>query len=81
MKQAQYSPMSVAEMAVSLFAMNQGYMDDLEVGKLLAFEAELHKTMKTKHGAFMDKINTSGDLDKEGEAQLTAAVTAFKKDF
>lgn len=81
MKQAQYSPMSVSEMAVSLFAMNQGYMDDLDVGKLLAFEAELHKTMKTKHGALMDKIDSSGDLDKEAEAQLTAAVSAFKKDF
>ncbi|MDP2751986.1 MAG: F0F1 ATP synthase subunit alpha [Rhodocyclaceae bacterium] len=81
MKQAQYSPMSVAEMAVSLFAMNQGYMDDIDVGKLLAFEAELHKTMKTKHGALMDKIDSSGDLDKESEAQLTAAVSAFKKDF
>ncbi|MDP2811193.1 MAG: F0F1 ATP synthase subunit alpha [Rhodocyclaceae bacterium] len=81
MKQSQYSPLSVAEMAVSLFAINQGYLDDIEVGKLLSFEAELHKTMKAKHGVLMDRIESSKELDRDGEAQLAAAVTEFKKDW
>ncbi len=79
MKQPQYSPLSVAEMAVSLYAINQGYLDDVEVSKLLAFEAELHKYMKASHGALMDRIESAKDLDKDGEAQLAAAITEFKK--
>jgi F-type H+-transporting ATPase subunit alpha len=81
MKQAQYSPLSVAEMAVSLLAINQGFMDDVEVPKLLAFEAELHKYMKAQHGALMDKIESTKDLDKDGEAQLNAAIGEFKKNW
>jgi len=79
MKQPQYSPLSVAEMAVSLLAINQGYLDDVDVPKLLAFEAEMHKYMKASHAALMDKIETSKDLDKDGEAQLAAALGEFKK--
>jgi F-type H+-transporting ATPase subunit alpha len=81
MKQAQYAPLSVAEMAVSLFAINQGFFDDVDVPKLLAFEADLHKYMKASHGALMDKIESTKDLDKDGEAALTAAVTEFKKNW
>ena len=81
MKQAQFSPLSVAEMAVSLFSINQGYFDDLEVGKVLAFESELHKYMKASHAAVMDKIESTKDLDKDGEAQMAAAITEFKKNW
>jgi F-type H+-transporting ATPase subunit alpha len=81
MKQQQYSPLSVAEMGISLFAINQGYLDDVEVTKLLAFEAELHKYMKAQHGALVDKIETTKDLDKDGEAQLAAAIAEFKKNW
>jgi F-type H+/Na+-transporting ATPase subunit alpha len=81
MKQQQYSPLSVAEMAISLFAINQGYLDDVEVPKLLAFEAELHKYMKAQHGTLVDKIESSKDLDKDGEAQLATAVAEFKKNW
>ena len=81
MKQAQFSPLSVAEMAVSLFSINQGYFDDIEVGKVLAFETELHKYMKASHAALMDKIESTKDLDKDGEAQMAAAITEFKKNW
>jgi F-type H+-transporting ATPase subunit alpha len=81
MKQAQFSPLSVAEMAVSLFSINQGYFDDIEVNKVLAFENELHKYMKASHAALMDKIESTKDLDKDGEAQLAAAITEFKKNW
>ncbi len=79
MKQAQYSPLQVAEMAVSLYAVNQGFFDDVDSAKILAFEAALHQYMRQQHGALMDKIESTKDLDKDGEAELAAAVAAFKK--
>ncbi|CAG0974515.1 partial F-type H+-transporting ATPase subunit alpha, partial [Rhodocyclaceae bacterium] len=81
MKQAQYSPLSVAEMAVSLFAVNGGFFDDIDVNKILAFESALHQNMKQKHADLMNKIETTKDLDKDAEAALNAAVTEFKKNW
>ena len=78
MKQFQYSPMTVAEMAVTLFAVNRGYMDDVEVKRALAFEAALQSFLKGKYAALMDKIQSSGDLDAEAEKQLSAAIDDFK---
>ena len=79
MKQAQYAPLSVAEMAVSLLAVNQGFLDDVEVPRILAFEHALHQYVKQHHAALVDKIETQKDLDKDGEAALTAAIGEFKK--
>jgi len=81
MKQAQYSPLSVAEMAVSLFAVNGGYLDDIDVNKILAFEAALQQHMNQKHADIMDKIKATNDLDKDNEAAMTAAVSEFKKNW
>ena len=79
MKQPQYSPMSVAEMAVSLFAVNNGYLDDIDVKRVLAFESALHQYMRQRYGALLDKIESTKDLDAEGEKALHAAVQEFKK--
>ncbi len=79
MKQAQYSPLQVADMAVSLFAVNQGYLDDVDGARILAFEAALQQYMHQQYGALMDKIESTKDLDKEGEAEMATAVAAFKK--
>lgn len=79
MKQAQYSPQSVSKMAVSLYASNEGFMDDVDVTKILAFEAALLQYVSQKAGALMDKIESSKNLDKDDEAALKAAVTEFKK--
>ena len=78
MKQFQYSPMTVAEMAVTLFAVNRGYMDDVEVKRALAFEGSLQSFLKGKYAALMDKIQGSGDLDAEAEKQLASAIDDFK---
>ncbi|KAF0103335.1 MAG: atpF1A [bacterium] len=78
MKQLQYSPLSVAEMAVTLFAVNRGYMDDVEIKRALAFEAALQSYLLGKYAALMDKIQGSGDLDAEAEKQLAAAIDDFK---
>ena len=79
MKQAQYAPMQVAEMAVTLFTINKGYFDDVEVNRALAFEAALHQFMRQKYADLMNKIDSSKDLDADAEKALDAAVLEFKK--
>jgi F-type H+-transporting ATPase subunit alpha len=81
LKQPQYSPLPISLMAVSLFAVNKGYFDDIDVKRVLAFESGLHNFMKTSHGALLQKIEDSKALDKDGEAELAAAIAAFKKTF
>ena len=78
MKQAQYSPMTVAQMAVSLFAANEGYLDDVEVAHVVSFEAALHSYMKSSQGALMDKINTELDYSDEVAGSLKSALDDFK---
>ncbi len=79
MKQPQYSPMSVSQMALTLFAVNNGYMDDVEVAKILPFESALLAFVRSKHPDIMDTIETSGNLDEATEKALTAAADEFKK--
>jgi F-type H+-transporting ATPase subunit alpha len=79
MKQNQYAPMSVAQMAMSLFAANEGYLDAVEVNKVLAFEANLHGFMKSKHSALMDKINSTGDYSDEIKQNMKEAIESFVK--
>ncbi|GJM07908.1 MAG: ATP synthase subunit alpha 2 [Lysobacteraceae bacterium] len=79
MKQAQYSPMSVSEMAVSLYAVDRGYFDDVELNQVLAFEAALIEHMKANEAALMKKIDDTGAWNDEIEASLKAGVESFKK--
>jgi F-type H+-transporting ATPase subunit alpha len=78
MKQAQYSPLNVAETATSLFAANSGALDDIEVKKVVVFEAALLAYMNTNQTALMDSINESGDYNDDIAAQLQAAIDDFK---
>jgi len=78
MKQPQFRPLTVADMAVSLFAANMGYLDDVDTKKVVDFEAALHSYMATKHQALLDRINDSGDYNEQIEQALHAAVKDFK---
>jgi F-type H+-transporting ATPase subunit alpha len=78
MKQPQYSPLSTAEMAVSLFAANEGYLDDIEVEKVLDFESALHAYLNSEYKALADKINEKGDWNDEIISEVKAMVDAFK---
>ena len=78
MKQNQYEPLTVAEIAVSLFAVQEGYMDDLEVEKLLPFERALHAHARDNHAGLLETINESGDYNDEITAGLKALVEEFK---
>ena len=78
MKQLQYCPLSVAEMAVTLFAVNKGYFDDVPVPKALAFESALHANLKSNSKALMDAVESSKDLSGDNEKLLVAAIEKFK---
>ena len=78
MKQRQYSPLSVAEMAISLYAVNEGYLDDVDADRVVAFEAAMHAHAKANAAELIDQINSSGDLNDEIEASLKALVEGFK---
>ena len=81
LKQPQYAPLKVWEMAVALYAVNNGYLDDVEVSKVLPFEKALKENLKSKHADLVDRIETSKELSKEDDALLKDAVEAFKKTF
>ncbi|MCG7898142.1 MAG: F0F1 ATP synthase subunit alpha [Candidatus Thiodiazotropha lotti] len=78
MKQAQYSPLSVSGMGVSLFAANEGYLDDVDANKVVDFEASLQGYMKSNQKELMDKIDESGDYNAEIEQALHDALKDFK---
>src|SRR5690606_31896106 len=78
MKQKQYAPMSIAQMALSIYAVNEGYLDDVPLNKILAFEAGLHAHFANTQGALMDDIVATGKWDKDVEAQFRKGIEDFK---
>jgi len=81
LKQAQYVPLPISLMGATLFAVNKGYLDDVDTKKVLAFEAGLHGYLKDKCAALLAKLENDKAMDKDAEAQLTAAIVDFKKTF
>ena len=79
MKQAQYSPMSIADMAVVLYAVNNGYFDDIDVARVLPFEAAMLQYVKTKQADLVSSILSKKELDADGEKTLAATIAEFKK--
>ena len=78
MKQNQYSPLSIAEMAVSLYAANEGFLDDVEPEKIVDFEKALHDHVKSKNADLIDMINETADYNDDIAAKLHAAISDFK---
>ena len=78
MKQNQYSPLSVAEMALSLYAANEGYFDDVEIKKVMAFEKALHEFARSKHKDLLDMINSSLDYNDDVAAKMKSTMDDFK---
>jgi F-type H+-transporting ATPase subunit alpha len=81
LKQPQYSPLPISAMAATLFAVNKGFMDDLAVNRVLAFESGLHAYLKDRHAALLAKLEADKAMDKDAEAELNTAIAAFKKTF
>jgi len=78
MKQAQYSPLSVAEMAFSLYAANEGFLNDVPVNKVVAYESAMLADMKSNHGDLMAQINESGDYNDDIATAMKSALDNFK---
>ncbi|MCU7833878.1 MAG: F0F1 ATP synthase subunit alpha [gamma proteobacterium symbiont of Taylorina sp.] len=78
MKQVQYSPYSIAQLAISLFAANKGFLDDVDVTKIVDFEMALQDYLKANNSDLINRINESGDYNNEIEQALHDAVTHFK---
>jgi F-type H+-transporting ATPase subunit alpha len=78
MKQKQYAPMSVAEQSLSIYAVDKGYMDDVPVAKIGAFEEALRAHFANTSGDLLNKINDSGDWNDEIEAAFKKGIEEFK---
>ena len=78
MKQKQYSPLTIAEMAISLYAANEGYLDDVDVDKLLSFEAALHAHLNSANADLAAQINEKGDWNGDIVDAVKACVESFK---
>jgi F-type H+/Na+-transporting ATPase subunit alpha len=79
MKQPQYAPLQVWEMALTLFAANNGYFDDVDIKKVLAAERSMRDYIKGKYGELVARIEDKKDLSKDDEALLHEAIKDWKK--
>jgi proton translocating ATP synthase, F1 alpha subunit len=79
MKQKQYSPLNVAEMSVSLYAADRGYLDDVPLDKIGSFESALYAFMNNEKVDLMKRINSSGDYNDEIDTAIKNSVEEFKK--
>ncbi len=78
MKQSQYSPLSVADMALSLFAANEGYLDEVDITKIIPYEKAMHEHANAKHSDLMTEINTKLDYNDDVAARMKTVLDEFK---
>ena len=78
MTQLQYSPLKTGEMAFSLFAANEGFLDDVDVAKVTDFEAAMLSYIRTEKSDFLDSLNESGDYNDEIVSEMRSALEDFK---
>ena len=79
MKQPQYSPLQVWEMALTLFAVNNGYFDDIDVKKALGAEKSMREHLKSKFPIIVKNMEEKKDLSAEDEKALHDAIKDWKK--
>jgi F-type H+-transporting ATPase subunit alpha len=78
MKQKQYSPQSVAQMGIVLFAADGGFLNDVPVNKVVDFESSMLAYMDSEHSALLAKINEKGDFNDEIANSIRSALETFK---
>ncbi|MFK8081337.1 MAG: F0F1 ATP synthase subunit alpha [Granulosicoccus sp.] len=78
MKQKQYAPLSIGEMGVSLYAANEGFIDDVAVNKVVDFEAALHDYFRSNHQEILDQVDQSGDWNDNIQSAFKKGLEAFK---
>ena len=78
LKQKQFAPLSVAEQAVVLFAVEFGYLDDVELSKIASFEAALLDYSNRNHAEFMQELTKTGNYNDEIKDTLKGILDSFK---
>ena len=78
MKQKQYAPMNIAQMSLSIYAVNEGFIDDVAINKIDAFESGLHAHMRNSYGELESKIVASGDWNDEIESSFKKMISEYK---
>ena len=78
MRQKQYSPLKTGELAFSLFAANEGFLDDVEVEKVSDFEAAMLSYVRTEKSDFLEKLNETGDYNDDIASEMRSALEEFK---
>ncbi len=81
MKQLQYSPLTVSEMAVGLYSANEGFLDDIEPNAVVAFEQALISYMRSNCADFMKDIDNNGDYNDDIAGKFAQAITDFKANY
>ncbi len=79
MKQKQYAPLSIGEMGVSLYAANEGFLDDVPANKVVDFETAMHDYFHSNYQDILDQVDESGDWNDNIQAAFTKGLEAFKK--
>ncbi len=78
MKQKQYQPLTIADMGFTLFAANEGYLDDVAVNKVVDFESAMHSYIRSNYADLLKQINETGDYNDEIAAKMKEALDKFK---
>jgi F-type H+-transporting ATPase subunit alpha len=79
MKQAQYKPQQVWQIALTLFGVNVGFFDGVSIDKVLEVERDLHSYMHTTHADLVNRIENTKDLSKEDEAKLGDLLKEYRQ--
>ena len=80
LKQDQYSPMTVAEQVISVFAGVRGYLDDINISKIKQFEIDIIDKVKSTKPEIIDSIQSSGKLDEDTEKLIAQIIEEYKKE-
>ena len=79
LKQPVQSPMSLGKQSSILYAVTNGYLDDVPVEKVISWEENFHRFMETNHPEIVNKINAEYEIKPETDNLLKAAITEFKQ--
>ncbi len=78
MKQKQYAPLTIAEMGLSLYAANEGFLDDVPVNKIVPFELAMHDHFRSNHQDLLTQVEQSGDWNENIESAFKKGIETFK---
>jgi F-type H+-transporting ATPase subunit alpha len=81
LKQEQYSPLQVETQVLSIYAVNQGFVDTLPVNQIRDFEKGMHSYLASNHKELLEELRKRHDLDKELEPKFKKAIAQFLEDF